>query len=76
MYGAQVPSTVILTKPDWALAVISWPSLPGMEHLVAVGSHSGLVENHATGFSLGGTWAVLGLMCPELTICLSLSPVV
>ena len=61
-YGAQVPGTVILTEPPWALAVISWPSLPGMEHLVAVGSQSGLVENQATGFSLGGTWAVLGLM--------------
>jgi hypothetical protein len=73
---AQLPGTVILTKPPWALAVISWPSLPGMEHLVAVGSHSGLVENQATGFSLGGTWAVLGLMCPELTISVSLSPVV
>ena len=75
-YGAQFSGTVILTKPDWALAVISWPSLPGMEHLVAVGSHSGLVENHTTGFSWGGTWAVLGLMCPELTICVSIRPVV
>jgi len=75
-YGAAVPGTVILTKPDWDLAVISWPTLPGMEHLVAVASHSGLVENHATGFSLRGTWAVLGLMCPEMMICLSFTPVV
>ena len=54
--GATLAGTVILTRPFWALAVISWPSLPGMGHFVAVGSHSGLVENHAT----GSRWARYG----------------
>ena len=39
MYGAQVPGTVMRTRPDWAFAVRSWPCLPGMGTLVAVGSH-------------------------------------
>jgi hypothetical protein len=60
--GATLAGTVMRTKPFWALAVISWPSLPRMGHLVAVGSHVGLVENHATGFSLGAILAVVGLM--------------
>ena len=75
-YGAQVPGTVIRTRPDWAFAVRSRPTLPGIGTLVAVGSHSGLVENHATGFSWGSILAVVGLMHPELMICLSFRPVV
>jgi len=76
MYGAQVPGTVILTRPPWALAVAIWPAMPGIGTFVAVGSHSGLVENHTTGFSWGSILAVVGLMCPELMIERSFRPVV
>jgi hypothetical protein len=34
------------------------------------------VLNHATGFSWGSILAVVGLMAPELMICLSFRPVV
>ncbi len=44
--------------------------------MVAVGSQSGLVENHATGFSCGSILAVVGLMDPELMIERSRMPVV
>jgi len=63
-------------RPACALAVISWPILPGIGHFVAVGSQVQEEEHQTTGFSWGGTWAVLGLMMPELMICLSLVPVV
>ena len=75
-YGAQVPGTVILTRPPWALAVSIWPCMPGIGTLVAVGSHCSCVLNHATGFSWGSILAVVGLMLPELMICLSFWPVV
>ena len=75
-YGAQLAGTVIRTRPDWARAVMSWPAFPATGHLVAVGSQAGLVDNQATGFSVGGTWAVLGRMCPELMIERSFWPVV
>ena len=39
-----------------------------MGTFVAVGSHCGLFENQATGFSCGGTLAVVGVMQPELMI--------
>ncbi len=74
--GATLAGSVILTKPFWALAVISWPSLPGMGHFVAVGSHWRELLNQATGFSLGSMWAVLGRMWPELMIERSFEPVV
>ena len=64
------------TRPDWAFAVRSWPCLPGMETLVAVGSHWSRVLNHATGFSCGSILAVVGLMHPELMIARSFEPVV
>ena len=75
-YGAQVPGTVMRTRPPWALAVSIWPCTPGMETLVAVGSHWSWVLNHATGFSLGSILAVVGLMAPELMIERSFRPVV
>ena len=75
-YGAEVPGTVILTKPPWALVVSIWPCMPGVETFVAVGSHWSWVLNHATGFSWGSIFAVAGSMAPELMICLSFSPVV
>jgi hypothetical protein len=50
--------------------------MPGTGTFVAVGSHSGLVENHATGFSYGSILAVVGLMTPELMIERSFRPVV
>lgn len=75
-WGAQQAGRAIRARPACALAVMSWPILPGMEHLVAVGSQVSEAEHHTIGFSWGGTWAVLGLMVPELMICLSLVPVV
>ena len=75
-HGAQLVGTVIRTKPFWALAVMSWPDFPGTGHFVAVGSHRGLVENQATGFSCCWTCEVLGLMDPELMIARSFKPVV
>ncbi len=53
-----------------------WPSLPGMGTFVQVGSHVGLVENQATGFSWCGTLAVVGRMAPERRMRLSFWPVV
>ena len=76
MYGAQVPGTVIRTRPPWALAVSTWPCKPGIGTFVAVGSHWSWVLNHATGFSWGSILAVVGLMQPELMIERSRAPVV
>ena len=74
--GATLAGTVMRTRPPWACAVMIWPCTPGMETLVAVGSHWSWVLNHATGFSWGSILAVVGLMHPELMICLSFRPVV
>ena len=47
-----------------------------MGNFVQVGSHVGLVENQATGFSCGGPLAVVGRIAPERTIRSSFWPVV
>lgn len=75
MYGAQVPGTVILTRPPWACAVMIWPCMPGTGTFVQIGSHWSWVLNHATGFSCASILAVVGLMHPELMIERSFRPV-
>ena len=55
---------------------MSWPGMPGIGTLLAVGSQCGLVEYQATGFSWGSMPAVVGWIAPELMIWRSLWPVV
>jgi hypothetical protein len=59
-----------------ALAVSIWPCIPGIGTFVQVGSHWSWVPNHATGFSCGSIFAVVGLMQPELMIWRNFVPVV